>query len=210
MRCEEAQQEIAVALLTKDELGAELCEHVAACEQCGATLAELDPVASLLAVLPDTQLVDADLVADRELLDRLLDAARARRHRRRWVMAAAAALVVLVAGVAGVVMTPGHPPVLAGAVTAGAISAAVAVEPSGGSSSVVNLTVAGLAPGTSCTVRAVTSDGRQLDVVTWSVGYRGTGHVTGDAAAGTTKLVRIELVSADTGALLAAVPLHAS
>ena len=203
MNCEEWQGELAVAILTRTSPGLETASHIADCPTCSKAAAELAPLPMLLAAAP----APADLAADRALLSMLRAAAAARRRRRtRLLVAAAAAILAMIAGIViGLPRSGG--PAMAGATVVGGISAAVTVAPTSVGASIA-VTVAGLAPGSDCQVSAITTRGAVINVVRWTVGYYGTGHVTGTTSIATSDLTRIDLTEPTSGSLIASIQLR--
>ena len=157
----------------------------------------------LLAAAP----APAELDADRALLSMLRAAASARRRRRtRVLVAAAAAILVLISGVLlGLPRSSG--PAMAGATVVGGVSAAVTVASTSVGASIA-VTVAGLAPGSDCQVSAITTDGKVIKVVRWTVSYHGAGHVSGTTTIPTSDLARIDLTEPTSGSLIASIQLR--
>src|SRR5262249_47392128 len=100
MSCEAVREAAAVALLTREPLGAEVRRHLAECTACYDEVATMGELPSLLDEAAELAAAD-DVGAPHAMLDRLLAAAAERRAERRRrglrtaVLAAAAALVLV-------------------------------------------------------------------------------------------------------------------
>jgi hypothetical protein len=207
MTCQDTREEVAVALLTRGPLHQDVAAHLASCAECALTRDELSPIPGLLALVP----APAPHIDDDALLARVLDAVVAERRRRRWrtTLVAAAAAVLLVGG-AGVLAqrhgeSPGVVPGPGPVQSSPDILADATLHPASATSTVVAVNVTGLARGTTCAVSAVSADGTHYPVVTWTVGYRGTGHAEGTAPVPASDIVRVDLTDTATGQLLTSV-----
>jgi hypothetical protein len=220
--CEQVREAAAVRLLTGGPPDPDVEVHVADCPGCRAELEQLAPLPELLAMATPAVEEMLSEPSDDAMLERLLSAAAAERHRRR-----VRAAVVAVAGVAAValVATPvavvaanrDHKPSVSVAdqVHASASSASTGVwgnvtiaRSSWGSA--VNLTVSGVEAGTSCTVVVVTKDGSSQTAATWwAQEYPGPASVEGTVAAGLPTIDHVDLVDTASGKVLLALPVQA-
>ena len=177
MNCEQVRESAAVALLTRSELDADVTEHLAGCELCRAELARLAPLPGLLGMLDASDLEVAP-AADQQLLDRLLAAAaRERRHNRSRLLAVAAAVVLVLVVPLGFVVASSLNENKASisstkvidwhaADAANGVSGRAQVSKTSWGSD-LSVSIAGVAPGTRCTVVVVTRDGQQQTAATW-------------------------------------------
>ena len=198
MRCQDVREEAAVALLTREPFGDELVAHLGACDACAGAVDDLRAVPDLLALAPSAASAADDDAGDLLLL-RLLRRVIAERRRRRLSLVAVAAAVLLLLGgaVASFVSRPAsvEPDVVAQAV----------LHPVG-TSSVVEVTVAGVEEGTSCTVSAVTTSGTRYEVATWTAEGYDSRTVSGMVPVRWKDVASVELVESGSGHVLVSVP----
>ena len=205
MTCQDIREDVAVALLTREPLDDDAAGHLATCELCARVHDELAALPGLLSLVPAPLPVVEDAG---ELLARLLDAVVAERRRRRLrtTLVGVAAAVVLVGAGAVVAHRADVPGPLPSPVeSTPTVLADVTLHPVSATTTRVDVAVTGLAADTDCTVSAVTADGRRYPVVTWTVGYAGTGHAQGTAPVASSDVVRVELTDAASGALITSV-----
>ncbi len=218
MNCQEAGENLAVALLTRSELDPETADHVASCPICQAEQVWLESVPTLLDSVDPTETVTP---APPELLDRLLvAAARERRDRWRRAVVAIAASVVLVAGFGAwgiadlrsdnqpVPTSAAGPVVINRQATDAAtgVSAHVWVRPGAWGSKLV-VSISGVEPGTTCTLTVVGVDGHRETAATWKASYYGTASVNGNVSGAPSTLAQLE-VADENGKVLVPVPLN--
>jgi hypothetical protein len=208
--------------------------HLADCPRCTAILAELAPLPGLLHRLdpiepaqhsrdtvpaaaqaePATP-VQTPLVPP-ELRERLLEAARADRARRRrgLAVAAIAAAAVLV----GVLLAGQFPGVSWGqhganqTTTASATDAKTAVRADvrlmpDATGSELRLHLAGVAPEEQCSLVAITTDGLRDVAATWEATYEGEAAVVGHTSFRPDQIKQL-LVVTEAGRTLVQVPIH--
>ncbi|AKH82663.1 hypothetical protein AA958_10970 [Streptomyces sp. CNQ-509] len=161
-------------------------EHLAGCERCAAALAELVPVADMLADVPPPQDPPPGAL-DRLLAELTAVRARQRRVRRRLVVAVTAAAVVAVAApvVTAVVLTGEEPaPEQRRADVAGqevravdpetGVEARISMRPVTWGTS-VDLDLRGVSGPRRCDLQAVGRDGSHETVTSWGVPADGYG-----------------------------------
>ncbi|AZM46291.1 hypothetical protein DMB38_11095 [Streptomyces sp. WAC 06738] len=161
-------------------------EHLAGCERCAAALAELVPVADMLADVPPPQDPPPGAL-DRLLAELTVVRARQRRVRRRLVVAVTAAAVVAVAApvVTAVVLTGDDPaPEQRRTDVAGqevravdpetGVEARISMRPVTWGTS-VDLDLRGVSGPRRCDLQAVGKDGSHETVTSWGVPADGYG-----------------------------------
>ncbi|WP_326796147.1 zf-HC2 domain-containing protein [Streptomyces sp. NBC_01808] len=161
-------------------------EHLAGCERCAAALAELVPVAGMLADVPPPQEPPPGAL-DRLLTELTAVRARQRRVRRRLIVAVTAAAVVAVAApvVTAVVLTGDDPaPEQRRADVAGqevravdpetGVEARISMRPVTWGTS-VDLDLRGVSGPRRCDLQAVGKDGSHETVTSWGVPADGYG-----------------------------------
>ncbi|WBB59055.1 zf-HC2 domain-containing protein [Streptomyces sp. WMMC500] len=166
-------------------------EHLAGCERCAAALAELVPVADMLADVPPPQEQEPPPGAlDRLLAELTAVRARQRRVRRKLVVAVAAAAVVAVAApvVTAVVLTGDEPAEQRQEDVAGqevravdpetGVEARIGMRPVTWGTS-VDLDLRGVTGPRRCDLQAVGKDGSHETVTSWGVPADGYGAGTG-------------------------------
>jgi hypothetical protein len=227
--CQEALQEAAVAMLTRQPVPGPVADHLRACPSCLAERDRLVPLPALLALAGE---VEAEVPApDSDLLERLLaQAARSRRRRRIGVALGTVAAAVVLAVPAGLwvsqLRSPGDEvargrvgtsqgPVGAGRQLAegSATSAATGVHAyvevrATAWGSDVSVSAEGMSPGTVCQILVVDRSGRSERAGSWTVspGYRPDTAVHGTVHTAVGQIARIELVDEGSGVRLLTVP----
>ena len=221
MTCEQVREAAAVRLLTGGPPDPEVEAHVADCPGCRTELDQLAPLPELLA-MASAAVEQMQAPSDDAMLERLLSAAAAERHRRRVraafvAVAGVAAAALIATPVAIIAANRDQTPVVS---VADQVHAS-ASDPSSGVwgkvtiarsswGSAVNLTVTGVEAGTSCTVVVVTKDGsRQTAATWWAQEYPGPASVVGTVAAGLPTIDRVDLVDTASGRVLLALPVQA-
>jgi predicted anti-sigma-YlaC factor YlaD len=219
--CEQVREAAAVRLLTGGPPDPEVEAHVADCPGCRTELDQLAALPELLA-MASTAVEQMQAPSDDAMLERLLSAAAAERHRRRVraafvAVAGVAAAALIATPVAIIAANRDQTPVVS---VADQVHAS-ASDPSSGVwgkvtiarsswGSAVNLTVTGVEAGTSCTVVVVTKDGsRQTAATWWAQEYPGPASVEGTVAAGLPTIDRVDLVDTASGRVLLALPVQA-
>ncbi len=226
--CREVDEEVAVALLTRQPLPPAALRHLDDCPPCRQEWEQLSRVSRLLAATRDLELAP-EVDAGPALLDRLLSEV-ARRRRRRWraVTLAAAAAIVAVAVPLGLwfghdlgqeergpsvaissSVPPGPGPVVArGAATAASsgIQADVEVRTAAWGSQ-VTVAASGMQRGTVCQIVVVDGHGRKEVAGSWTVTYEGGARVDETVHTAAPDIVQVNLVNNSTGSLLLAVPI---
>jgi hypothetical protein len=200
--------------------------HLARCSRCTSILAEFAPLPGLLHRLdpiepaatqaePSNPVQTLPLVTP-ELRERLVEAARADRARRRRglaVAAVAAAAVLLGVLLAG--QLPGLPWSQDGAshtTTASATDAKTAVRADvrlmpDATGSELRLNLAGVAPDEHCSLVAITSDGLRDVAATWEATYEGEAAVVGHTSFRPDQIKQL-LVVTEAGRTLVQVPIN--
>jgi len=219
--CEQVREAAAVRLLTGGPPDPEVEAHVADCPGCRTELDQLAALPELLA-MASTAVEQMQAPSDDAMLERLLSAAAAERHRRRVraafvAVAGVAAAALIATPVAIIAANRDQTPVVS---VADQVHAS-ASDPSSGVwgkvtiarsswGSAVNLTVTGVEAGTSCTVVVVTKDGsRQTAATWWAQEYPGPASVEGTVAAGLPTIDHVDLVDTASGRVLLALPVQA-
>jgi hypothetical protein len=215
VNCQEVQEELAVAVLTRQPADPAAVAHLAGCPTCAAEAEHLAPVVRLLAVAePPSAMASSNPTP--AALHRLLDEAARRRRRRtgRWVVSVAAALVLAVPiGIVVAHRVSAPDPVVAARTSI----ERTATDPVTGVSAQVRLwqeksgsgltvAISGVKPGTRCTVDVVQRDGSRQAAATWWATYGGTASVAGSVAAPVSDIARLEIVDG-TGKVLVPIPL---
>jgi anti-sigma factor RsiW len=199
--------------------------HLAGCPRCNAILAELAPLPGLLhrldpidhgptAPLPSSA-SDSLPLRPAELRERLVDAARGERlrRRRRWAAGIAAAAVLVGVVLAGTALgglwsgSQGSRATVASATDPHtAVRAAVRLMPDGTGSQLA-LSLTGVAPEEHCKLVAVDARGRQDVAAAWVATYHGTATITGHTSFRPDQITRL-LVVTDDGVTLVRVPIR--
>jgi Putative zinc-finger len=213
-------------------------EHLAQCARCTAILAELAPLPGLLHRLDPIEHTPPDAppspslspqpdpapapapdpdpppVRPPALRDRLVEAARAERtrRRRRWVAGISAAAILL-----GVLLSVPLSGGWWGQSRGTAATVASATDPSSsvradvrlrpdGSGTELALRLTGVRPAEHCQLVAVDAQGRQQVAATWVATYEGRATVTGHTSLQPHQITRL-LVVTDAGRTLVQVPI---
>jgi hypothetical protein len=213
MSCELVREAAAVALLTREPLGPEVRQHIAACPACYDEVAAMGELPSLLDEAAELAAA-GEVGAPHAMLDRLLAAAaerraeRRRRVRRVAVLAAAAALVLVLlpVGIWSWSQHGGGGGIWHGTATsASGVTAELQLQPADVGSNLA-MSITGVPPGTMCTLVVHTADGGQQTAATWAASYVGTAHVTGTVAAAVPAVRVVDVVDQATGRVLVQVP----
>jgi hypothetical protein len=142
-------------------------QHLAECPACAAELREFRELTALLDRVPLDEVTAEPVTPSPELFDRVAAAAVERRPvrsvRRPWAVAAVAAAVLAAGGITWAVTGPDEDVRTA---SAGDVRLTVATAPAGGGTA-LDLTVAGLAPGSECRVVVVDDRGGEQPF-TWT------------------------------------------
>ena len=207
MNCQEVREGAAVALLRRTPLDPVVADHLAGCAQCRTEVDQLVPVVALLELGPP--LAAAEAPSDL-LLRRLLTTAAHERRRRRVAvaLAAVAALVIVIPGIAYLVSNHGSSPSSSHAAIqasasdpASGVSGTVELRPSSTGSELA-MTVAGVSPGTRCSLVVVDRAGTRHIVDTWTATYRGDAEVTTQTPVPVSQVSRVELVDTNADSVL--------
>lgn len=168
-------------------------EHVAACPECAAELAELRALPALLARVPHEDLEPVAVAPSAGLFERVAAAADLRppRRSRARLLLVAAALAGAVG--LGVAVWPAGDDARSVTASAGPVEATVLATPDG-EGSALDVTVAGLRAGEICTMVAVDGEGERHPAGEWPASPEGDGRWVGRAA--------VELGSLDEVVLL--------
>jgi hypothetical protein len=203
--------------------------HIAVCPRCNAILAELAPLPGLMhrldpfehdqAAAPHAQLSASPLsppppplpLVPFELRERLVQAARKERtRRRRWVAGIAAAAVFVVLSLAAAAsngLWSGHPATVASATDARtAVRADVRLMPDATGSELA-LSLTGVTPAEHCKLVAIDAQGRRDVAAAWVATYDGRATVTGHSSFRPDEITRLVVVT-DAGSTLVRVPIH--
>ena len=215
MNCQQVQEELAVAVLTRQPVDPEAAAHVVGCAACTAEAAGIAPMVDLLALAEPPSLLATDHPRP-EVLDRLLDEAARRRRRRtgRWLVSVAAALVFAVSFGLWMAHRAAAPEAVVAAPTS--IERTATDSTTGVSAQVrlwqekqgsgLTVAISGVIPGTKCTVDVVQRDGSRQVAATWWATDAGTASVGGSVATHFADIARLEIVDA-SGKVLVPVPL---
>ncbi|TQN38114.1 putative zinc finger protein [Blastococcus colisei] len=152
-------------------------QHVSGCPVCAAELAELAPLPGLLDRVPRADLAPVGVAPSPELYERVAAAALRPRRRVRLLLVAAAALAALVLGAGATAWLTGEQQRTRSA-TAGPVEASVTASAEGGGSA-LDVTVAGLRAGETCTMVAVEDDGDRHPAGEWPASPDGDGRWVG-------------------------------
>lgn len=217
MRCEQVQEELALALLGKGTLTSASAQHVENCPVCAAEQASLRPVVSLMSRLSADDVVRAHAVqddradaasADRVLAGLLAQVAGERRRRTRRFVAslalAASLLVVAAASLHGALTPPAS--VYASAVANGIHASADIRAIASGSS--ITLRVSGVPSGTNCRLQVVGKDGSRQTLMTWVADYQGSATAQGSSSLGPADIAKVTIRQVG-GSVLLDIPVRA-
>ncbi|MCW2580593.1 MAG: putative transrane anti-sigma factor [Blastococcus sp.] len=149
--------------------------HLRQCPACAAELAELSALPGLLDRVGPAYLGPVAVTPSPELFARMAAAAGPppRRRTRTWALVAAALLAVLGAGAGVTVWAAGSGEQTVTA-SAGAVRAVVAAS-TVDDGSALDVTIAGMRPGETCTLVAVDSDGDEHPAGAWPASAAGDG-----------------------------------
>jgi hypothetical protein len=226
LTCEQAELLLGVLVLgaidPAERASIEL--HLAGCERCTATLAEIAVLPGLMHRLEVDDLVGGPAPLSPEFTARVLAAGaeltrveRGRRRRRMIWLEVAAVLVLLlsigvplalhsVGGTTSEVETAaqGSPLVVSGINTVTRVSASVAMvaKPDGTS---LSLTLQGVEPGENCRLVAVNSAGERSIASSWIANYEGEATVEGHTALGQAAITSL-VVETNSGRPLVTIP----
>lgn len=216
MNCQQAQEDVAIAVLTRQPVEAATVVHLETCPTCAAEAAQIRPLADLLAMAEPPTVLAGDQ-PDSGALDRLLGEAARRQHRRtgRWLGAVAASLVLAVP--LGIVVAhqlgddsapPSAVPTASAPTTVErtATNAATGVTAnvkiwSKAWGSGLTVSISGVTAGTKCTLSVVEKDGTRQTAATWWATYQGSASVDGGVAASVSDIARLEVLD-DSGRVL--------
>jgi hypothetical protein len=161
----------------------EVADHLRGCASCSAELAEFDGLPELLARVRPEDLAPVAVTPSPELFARVAAVAGTRRPRRspRWALVAAAAAVLVLLGLGAVALLTSGTGERTVTATAGPVEVTLtATEANEGSA--LDVVVAGLRPGETCTLVAVDRDGRTHPGGDWPTSGAGDGRWRGWAA----------------------------
>jgi predicted anti-sigma-YlaC factor YlaD len=209
MTCPEASTALGAYVLgaLEPDERREVEEHLRGCPACSAELAEFEGLPALLARVRPEDLDPVSVTPSPELFARMSAVAGTRRPRRSrtWALvAAAAALVVLGLGIGLAVWWPGS---VEQTVTASSGPVEVTLTASeANDGSALDVAVAGLRPGETCSLVVVDRDGRSHPAGDWPVSEEGDGRWRGWADVDPGDLSEV-VVLGDGGRELVRVPL---
>jgi anti-sigma factor RsiW len=208
MRCPEASTALGayvLGALEPDERSA-VEDHLRGCRTCSAELAGLQGLPALLARVRPEDIEPVSVTPSPELFDRLSAVAgtRRRRHLRTWALVAAVVLVVAGLGIGWTVWSPGSGE-RTGTATAGPVEVTLTATPAN-EGSALDVVVAGLRPGETCTLVAVDRDGATHPAGDWPTSAAGGGRWRGWADVDPGELTEV-IVLGDGGREVARVPL---
>jgi hypothetical protein len=188
--------------------------HLDACPGCAQELRELRGVTAYLGTLTSGEAEQGPVQPDPCGLDRLLwrvAAERRRSRRRRWLTGAVAAAVLVVgllagAAASGVFLRGGDAPPATGTVITATGESGVHLQVALDArrwGTALDIEVANVAPGSTCSLVAVTSAGARETAATWTVperGYRQEAgaavlHLAGAVGVDPSRIVRFEMVT---------------
>jgi anti-sigma factor RsiW len=150
-------------------------QHLRQCPACAAELAELSALPGLLDRVGPVYPGPVAVTPSPDLFARMAAAARPPRRRRSRTWALVAAALVAVLGVAvGVVVWIGGAGERSVTASAGAVRATVAAS-TVDDGSALDVTVAGMRPGETCTLVAVDSGGTEYPAGAWPASAAGNG-----------------------------------
>ena len=179
MRCPEAGAALGAYVLgaLEPDERAQVEEHLRGCGSCSAELAEFQGLPALLDRVRPQDLVPVSATPSPDLFARLSAEVAPHRRGRVWALVAAAALLVAGLGVGIAVWASGSGERTVTA-TAGPVEVTLtATQAKAGSA--LDVAVAGLRPGETCTLVAVDSDGRSHPAGDWAVSEQGSGRWRG-------------------------------
>lgn len=157
-------------------------EHAGACPECAARLAEFRSLPALLDRVSPEDLQPVLVAPSPDLFARTAAAAdtgrRGRLRSRTWALVAAAVLAVLGAGVAVGAAGPDEQRAVA---SAGPVSAQVTASPEE-DGVVLDVAVAGLRPGETCSIVAIDRNGDRHPAGDWPASPEGDGRWVGWAS----------------------------
>ena len=181
-------------------------DHLRGCATCSAELAGLQGLPPLLARVRAEDIEPVSVTPSPELFARLSAVAGTRRRRplRTWPLVAAAVVAVLGLGIGIAVWVSGTAERTATA-TAGQVAVTVTATPARGGSA-LDVVVAGLRPGETCTLVAVDRAGDSHPAGDWPVSAAGDGRWRGWADVDPDDLAEVVFLG-DGGRELVRVPL---
>jgi hypothetical protein len=181
-------------------------DHLRGCAACSAELAGIQGLPLLLARVRPEDIEPVSVTPSPELFDRLSAEAGTRpprrRHVGRWALVAAAVVVVL--GLGWTVWSSGSGE-RTGTATAGPVEVTLTATPAN-EGSALDVVVAGLRPGETCTLVAVDRDGDTHPAGDWATSPAGAGRWQGWADVAPDDLAEV-VVLGDGGRELVRVPL---
>ncbi len=207
MTCQEVRENAATALLTGQQWGPDVDEHLSTCSECQREIEQLRSTVSLLVLAPPVATTDGpgDL-----LLHRTLARATQERRRRRLVasIAIAASLLLLLPAVfwaisnvdATVTATPANPTVLRTTASdpATGVKGSAQLQPSVSGSELV-VEVSGVKSGTKCSLVMVDRVGHRTRIDTWTADYGGEATVATQISVPVSQVSHVELIDATAG-----------
>ena len=156
-------------------------DHLRGCAACSAELAEFDGLPELLARVRPEDLAPVAVTPSPELFARVVAGTRQPRPSRRWALVAAAAAVLVLLGLGVVAVLTSGTGERTVTATAGAVEVTLtATEANEGSA--LDVVIAGMRPGETCTLVAVDRDGRTHPAGDWPTSDDGGGRWRGWAA----------------------------
>jgi anti-sigma factor RsiW len=208
MTCPEAGSALGAYVLgaLEPDERAEFGEHLHGCATCTGELAEFSGLPALLDRARPEDLAPVSVTPSPELFARVSAVAAPRRARRErtWALVAAAVLLVAGLGVGITVWATGSAERTVTA-TAGPVEVTLtATQADEGSA--LDVAVAGMRPGETCTLVAVDSDGRSHPAGTWPTSDAGDGRWRGWADVDPGDLAEV-VVLGDGGRELVRVPI---
>jgi anti-sigma factor RsiW len=208
MRCPEASTALGAYVLgaLEPDERRDVDDHLRGCATCSAELAGFAGLPALLARVRPEDLEPVAVTPSPELFARVSAVAgtRQRRRPRTWAVVAAAVLVVLGLGI-GLSLWPSGTGELTATATAGPVEVTLTATPAK-EGSALDVAVAGLRSGETCTLVAVDSDGRSHPAGNWPVSQAGDGRWRGWADVDPADLSEV-VVLGDGGRELVRVPL---
>jgi anti-sigma factor RsiW len=208
MTCPEASTALGAYVLgaLEPEERREVDDHLRTCATCSAELAGFAGLPALLARVRPEDLEPVTVTPSPELFARVSEGAGTRRPRRSWRsgLVAAAVLVVLGLGVGAGVWASRTAEQTVTA-TSGPVEVTLTAS-AAKEGSALDVVVAGLRPGETCTLVAVDQDGRSHPAGGWSTSDAGDGRWRGWADVDPGDLAEVVLLG-DGGRELVRVPL---